>query len=1339
MRKTDPKHSRPGWQRRAVRGAMGLFALTAVLFGGMDRGSAQRQFDGLCAIVKIEILQELALERIGFLATLKVTNNEVDASITDFSANLTFGSAPNFIDDPVVDTSDLFFVQRPSLSGVNAVDGTGIIRPGETAIVEWFIIPKIAAGGTTPEGIAYQVGASLSGRIYGEEIDQDTLLVLPDIITVLPEPQLNITYFQPRDVTGDDPFTPQVEAPIPFTLGVIVKNEGYGPARKLTIKSEQPRIVDNFQGLILVAQLLGARVDDEPLDRTSLTVNLGDIEPGRCRKGAWDMITSLSGEFVEFKASYTHASELGGEDTSVITNLDAFFIVHEVLNDQPGRDSQLDFLAMVNDNRELIPDTLYETDCNVLPVNRLEQVVLDSYNGVEAVLNVNADFENWTFIQIPDPAQAKFPIVSVTRSDGRVLNLNNAWTNVRFDPLTNERLSFLNIFDFVQLGAYTYTVTYEPNVVDTTPPVTTLEFVGEVTESGGAFFVTADTQLYFLSEDESPVSILYKFATDVDFSPAIPFRLDEPGTFEIEYFARDSFGNEEVHNFATVVLSDEFPQVASVISDTEEMFVSGQSVSVRPQEIFFDFDTTSEAGDLTATAEIFRGVFGFPTLDGLPATPVQSGDAQLTVGGENVDFYKFSVNGGPFTAELPIAAPLNLSGLNGAVELRVLGRSEFGTYPPDAEAVTASWRVDAGAPPLVVTGPASPTRSNRASFSASGAPLFCYRVDGDTYLPEPAGGAFDLRRLSEGDHMVEYTLRADASDPCPGNVPGDQVYNWNVNYDYGFELPPSNLVRSLDLGPVVGNTGNFLWDGTNDSGAVVPPGWYSVKITVQDDIGRSNSAIKLVRVGDLLADGSEIAPAGGGGQIQPHAFGDWAVWQDQRNGNWDIFGRRLDDGAAAPVPLALGPLNQQRPRTDGRYVVWEDRQADGTWDVWALELGSGNPAMPITATPAQDETRPYVDWPWIVFQRKPIADPAAPQQLVQHHIVTGVESVVDPTTQDQLDPVIHYNRLVWNDFRDAGPGEIYSKHLRTGEVQRITDNPGGQIQPAIYGHWIVWADNRVGSQLDLFGFNLKRGVEIQLTDTPFDESRPYIGGEWVAYTEDSPGGLNRNLRLLNLNNLASVQATNIESPKDRPAFGSTKLVWTDQGSGEDRVLFGTLPDLQPVFDNRNTVAVTAGMVNFLGDAFSLLELWNQEAGVAEITRYTSLLPTPVAETAVWNGVQATGSNFALQEGGFLWVKFDDTQILDLGQNACSGVALAAGVNAFSYTCFPDGYSAYDLIRELGVGAVNAVRALDSDTGQWTVASVADGRPVGEDFDIPTISVMMLDMAQTVPSFTPGAN
>ena len=209
----------------------------------LPTGSAwtAQQYHGLCSYIKIEIKQELALERIGFLATLEVTNNEGDAVLTNFSANLTFSQADE--EGNEVDVSDKFFVQPPELSGISSIDGAGLIEPGETAKVSWFIIPKISAGGESPVGVDYDVGAELAGSLYGNEIDPSVLLVIPDTITVRPEPQLEITYFQPRDVDGDNPFTTDiVETPIPFTLGVLVKNSGYGQANQIGRASCRVRV-----------------------------------------------------------------------------------------------------------------------------------------------------------------------------------------------------------------------------------------------------------------------------------------------------------------------------------------------------------------------------------------------------------------------------------------------------------------------------------------------------------------------------------------------------------------------------------------------------------------------------------------------------------------------------------------------------------------------------------------------------------------------------------------------------------------------------------------------------------------------------------------------------------------------------------------------------------------------------------------------------------------------------------------------------------------------------------------------------------------------------------------
>jgi len=1321
-----------GWQRYLK------YMVLMMLLQSTNLQSAQ-QFQGLCSFVKIEILQELALERIGFLATLEITNNEGDASITDFSAGLTFQIYD--ADGNIVDVSDKFFVQPPTVTGISDVDGTGIIAPAQTATISWFIIPKITAGGESAAGLQYQVGAQLAGSLYGEQLAPEILSVIPDTITVKPEPQLDITYFQPRDVDGDDPFTTEiVETPVPFTLGVLVNNVGFGRANNIRIKSEQPRIVENLQGLLVVPQLIGARVDDNPTDHASLTVELGDIEPGKCRKGAWDMITSLSGEFTEFKASYTHASELGGRDTSVIKDINAYFIMHEVQNDQPGRDNLLDFLADTETTKaggeELIPDTLYETDCNTLPVNHLLNTEVTAYSGFNATVHASADFENWVYIRVDDPAQAKYKIEQVLRSDGKVLNPNNYWTNIRYHPDTNEKLTYLNVFDFVALGEYDYSVTYLPPEAEVFPPVTTLLFSGQSEFKEGKYYVSEDTQMLFIAEDDSPVSTVYRLNGTGDFLPAYPFTLFASGEHLLEFYSEDSNGNVEETKTAILVLSDIYPEIIAINSDTDELFITGESVSVRPNTVKLEISGSTTAGSLEAKAEVYQGVYAFPVLSGVPSTPTAQTTASITVSGINVDFYKYQINSGGWSAEQPVSSTIELAALMGPVQLEVLGRSQHNNYPQDeSEAVSRLWIVGTDEV-LGITGvPESPTWSTDALLTVTGSDSYCFRVDNTYFRPENGVGIpIELSRLGEGEHLVEVLPRIN-NDVCPADGSGVEA-RWTVDQQYGVSLPETAKKREDLLGVLGPAALQYSWDGRDNNGVVVSPDWYSIKVTVEDGLGRMRSGISLVQIGDMLSGGGLLSDVGAASQKEAHAYKDWVVWQDQRLGNWDVYAQNLRAEGAVPVAISSNIQHQEKPRTDGRYVVWEDRQDDGTWDIWIKDLETADVALPVTATADVDEKKPVVYWPWVVYQTKAVANPEAPWQLKATNLLSAETQIVDTTTQDQLDPSIYKQRIVWQDFRDVGPGEIYSKDLRTGVVTRITDNPAGQYYPVIHKQWIVWADNR-NLQLDLYAHNLNRHTEIQLTDTPEDETRPYLNGPWVVYQEDSAGEQRINLRTLHLNNLASVQLTNMETEKEKPSLASEQLIWVDSRNGHQQVMMGKIPDLQPVFNNQNAIAVSSGMVASSVDAFALLERWQQEAGVTAVSRYTALIPTPIIETVEWAGGQATGNNFNLEEGSFLWVKFGSTRILDLGVSQCNNLDLSLGVNVFSYTCFPDHYSSYQLLRSIGLANVNAIRILNAENGHWQVANVDNGNIVGSDFPIANVAVIMLDMKQAVSAWIPG--
>jgi len=471
------------------------------------------------------------------------------------------------------------------------------------------------------------------------------------------------------------------------------------------------------------------------------------------------------------------------------------------------------------------------------------------------------------------------------------------------------------------------------------------------------------------------------------------------------------------------------------------------------------------------------------------------------------------------------------------------------------------------------------------------------------------------------------------------------------------------------------------------------------------------------------------------GPKNPYARRNLAVWQDQNDGTWQIYAQDLSLSNAPIIQLTSGVLAQENPRTDGRYVVWQGRQTNGGWDVYFKDLNSTNPPQNISSSAIRDEVNPAIDWPWVVFQSRSNRDPGVPWSLRAVNLLNGFTEIVSISTQDQLDPDVQAGRVVWQDWRDVGPGEIYYKNLETGESRRITTNSFGQYHPAISGNWIVWQDTRNG-EVDLYGFDFLRNRELRLTSTPENETRPFLDGPWVVCEEDSLGPLAINAKLVHLPSLGSVPLTRSGSTKARPALAGSRLVWQDTRTNLSSILVSSLPGFQAVFENQNAVAITDPMASYQQNAFNLLTLWHAQAGVDEITYYSAFVPQVVAQTARWTNGAPVGSNFNLVPGSFVWVRFGDQRVLDLGLGSAGSLNLASGINVFSYTGFPSQYSAYQLLRQVGLANARGVRLLDSQSGNWKVALVTGGSLAGTDFDIPKVAVLMIDMVNPINNFKP---
>jgi len=454
-----------------------LFILSVFGFGFFLSTFQGITAESVCATVKIEIAQELTLEREGFDAHMRINNGIENIALNDVSVTVKFTDADG---QPVVATSDSdnthasFYIRVDSMSGIADVAGSGVVNPSTSADIHWLIIPSPGAGGANPQGTLYYVGATLAYRI-GES--SNVTEVTPDYIYVKPMPSLALDYFLPAQVYGDDAFTAEIEPPVPYSLGVRVKNIGYGTARNFKLDSCQPGITENVNGFQVGFTIRSCEMNGVPQANT-LLLDFGNIAPSTTAAARWLMTSTLSGTFTNFAASFSHADELGGQLTSLIQqeNLKTHRLIHDVQVDLPGRDQVRDYLA--DDG------FVYESDGLDSAVTNLSANAQLTATGILYRLTLPSSEVGFAYVKLASPVTHDMALDSVLRSDGKRLKEANVW-------LSKERKSnpaegwncFFNLFDSnPSNGSYSITfiastnLNHAPVVV---APESAMAFAGE--------------------------------------------------------------------------------------------------------------------------------------------------------------------------------------------------------------------------------------------------------------------------------------------------------------------------------------------------------------------------------------------------------------------------------------------------------------------------------------------------------------------------------------------------------------------------------------------------------------------------------------------------------------------------------------------------------------------------------------------------------------------------------------------------------------------------------------------------------------------------------------------
>ncbi|MCG2796732.1 MAG: hypothetical protein L6427_12900 [Actinomycetia bacterium] len=286
------------------------------------------------ALVRLEIPQEATLEREAFEARLTLTNPTALA-LEGIYLELRVRNSSG------VDVTHLFYPVPPVLSGIGAIEGSSSLAAGATMACTWTLIPREGLGGESPGGRLYSVYALISYTQGGRLIQATTR---DAHITVKPEPALYLYYFLPRNV----------KAGVPFKLGILIENRGFGTAHSLRIVSGLPRIVENRAGLAISFEMLDSSWGSSAPG--TFTVEFGDIAPGEIRIGYWILRCDLPGTFTSFTAQMTHRAFRGVDIHPLVRQVRTEIIANEDM--APIEDDPADFYVLIDSDSDGFPDYL---------------------------------------------------------------------------------------------------------------------------------------------------------------------------------------------------------------------------------------------------------------------------------------------------------------------------------------------------------------------------------------------------------------------------------------------------------------------------------------------------------------------------------------------------------------------------------------------------------------------------------------------------------------------------------------------------------------------------------------------------------------------------------------------------------------------------------------------------------------------------------------------------------------------------------------------------------------------------------------------------------------------
>jgi beta propeller repeat protein len=289
------------------------------------------------------------------------------------------------------------------------------------------------------------------------------------------------------------------------------------------------------------------------------------------------------------------------------------------------------------------------------------------------------------------------------------------------------------------------------------------------------------------------------------------------------------------------------------------------------------------------------------------------------------------------------------------------------------------------------------------------------------------------------------------------------------------DLNSKRVIKELEI------PGNFAI-GFDIYGTKVVWSAFSSEEEASQDPGYDETANTDIFLYDIAADKLSQITTNTAGQVMPDIWGDYIVWQDNRNDSvkdknseWDIYLYSMKTGEEKLITTAPGI--HTNPSISDNKVVWEDgRSFNGEKELrWGGNVPENN------------------------------------TDIYMYDIKTDKEEAIATGQLQECNPAVYGSYVAWEDRNNKDyAAEIYLYDLNKKEKQRITNDKVDQSEPKLFDKYLVWTDERNGISTndvyvngkapnsDIFLYDIEAKKEYLMTGKE-PQIMPAISSSYIAY------------------------------------------------------------------------------------------------------------------------------------------------------------------------------------------------------------------------------------------------